>query len=360
MKAEQPTLPRGLKHLERQAAKNPYAFKFATKLAGAVSARRDNRKALRQHETFLPKDVMGEDYDASLVRQIEFLEKIKFEPKSLKGQEVPYIINLDVSGPKVAAFIDHNWQRKLRSENLNLMVNICNNFVYRRLKVPNGIIWPNGNLFITDGQTEIYAALHHPEINSIPVFVTNATEEDLMAVQVDAFVGINMDRRPVPSTDLFAAEVCAKVPEAMEVLRILKKYKITALREAPRKKNFLPLQTMAIGTMRQIYRMQGSELFDYVCKALNAANYRPIRKEHLHALVYWLKKAPNIEKVDFERLGRAVRSIMDGHARSAAQLNANKKGIPFPQALAQIYNDRYRSNVSAEGLLPSGLLYQEH
>ncbi|HYH17899.1 MAG TPA: DUF6551 family protein [Azospirillum sp.] len=115
--------------------------------------------------------------------------------------------------------------------------------------------YASGRFVVIDGQHRAAAAILHPDIKEVPVWVVDAPE---VRQQAQAFVGINGDRTGLTTLQLFKGQVAAGDPYAVAVQRVCEQAGITIVfslnngsRELP------PRQTMAVSTIRKMLVKHG-------------------------------------------------------------------------------------------------------
>lgn len=319
---------------------NPYAFGMPR-----VSRTGNESARLRRLFPVSEKSVMGGEYNQNLIKKLGIIDSLEVQPNIVEASDFPEIRYVN---PRKDLYVDHNWQRELKGTSLVLLTEIIQNFDWSAFKVPNVYEWPDKRLFATDGQTTIIACAHHPEIKTIPVLVLKAPLEDLMRRQAKSFVTINQNRRIVSSSDILPALICGGDSRAMAMANILREFNIQLKPvQYIDKTGQAPGESFCVNIFRHMHNKYGDDDFRIICKILHHAARAPIRREHLWALNSIFQSKISPEKINFQRMGNAIRSITDKHAMLEAKsiiANPHTKLRKQSDALAQIYWARYEGN----------------
>lgn len=283
------------------------------------------------------KHVIPKGYDEALIRPLARLDSIDVQPNDISAQEPPHT---EMVRPE-DLWLDHNYQREFLPANMTLLQEIIEYWDWDRFRAPNCVRQPDGRLFIRDGQTTALGALHHPQIDRIPVLVKNAKS---LEKDAEAFVALNDKFIPVENADKFTARLLMGDPVTRELARILNKFGIHVLRSAKRGAEYGKNETTCIGAFRRLLEAHGSQEVEQICEILRVANFRPIRFAHLHAVRKMLKEGALQRNVDIARIGQAINSIDDAHALAEATVLARRNGRPLSACLAHIYEHRYKRN----------------
>lgn len=282
------------------------------------------------------KHVIPKGYNAELKRPLSPIEGIDVEPNDISGQEMPH---MEMARPG-DLWIDHNYQRELLPANVTLLREIIGFWDWERFTPPNCVIQPDGRRFIRDGQTTAIGALHHPQIEEIPIMVRKARS---LEKDAEAFVALNDKLVPVQHADKFTARLLMGDPISLELAKILNKYGIHVLRSARPGAEYGKNETTCIGIFRRLLVAHGSKELEQVCEILKVANFRPIRFHHLYAARKMLSGALS-KNCDIARVARAINSKSDAHAFAEAALLARRNGKPISTCLAQVYEAEYKKN----------------
>lgn len=289
------------------------------------------------------KQVLLPHYDSTLIRPLAPVPNLEFKPAPVKVQAKPQMMMVKPE----ALLVDHNWQRELTSSSYVLLVQILENFNWAYYKTPNCIISPSGKLYVTDGQTTVLAAMHHPEIEEIPVLAVKVSEREFVRICAEAFISLNTVSVPVPRADRFTAQIAARHPHALKLADFFRKHKIKPIRLERKDRQYAARETMVISTFQETMIKDGDEKFDRLLEILSGANFSPIRRLHVLAIRELLSRETPKFNYDLERLRNAILSKADKYALLDAEINARRYKISRPMALANIYNGAYKKGAIA-------------
>lgn len=288
----------------------------------------------------LAKPVMLPGYDPRLIKRIGALPGLSFKPNDLSGVELP---ELRWVAPGDCC-VDFNYQREPNSSDYTLLMEIVSNFSWEKFGTPNGVIGPDGSIFVTDGQKRAYACYHHPDIELMPILLVKAKAEQLVKLSAGAFVALNEAHTPVPRADRFTAKLMEGDPVAIKVAAIFKAYNIKPIRKKIDVSKCAAGDTMIIQKFQSILQQKGEDYFKRLCWILAQAKLSPIQSIHVGAVSRLLSRETSKSRWNDERLIDAIRSKADNLAISDATVNSRKFGIGKPLALAGIYETAYKKS----------------
>lgn len=272
--------------------------------------------------------------DLRKVKPIDDLMGI--EPNKVSSKE-PEFIHVD---PK-EVYIDGTYQRDVTRQGMKLILNIIENFSWSKFKPPVLTRDNKGRLIAIDGQHTLIGAASHPEIKRIPaIFIPLGTVED----QASSFVSHNTAKVNVPVMDLFFAQLAQKDPTTMDIYNILVKNGIELLRfmAGATSGSYEPNTTMAIGSLRQIYKKHGKAKLDNILSICSECSFTPIRAMHLVALAELLYgRKEERGEINQDLLIDTIKSLNDTTSRMRAASIASTTQVSQAIGLAIFWRNQY-------------------
>lgn len=308
----------------------------------AVKAMRT--RELKHKTPKIEKPVFHEYHDEKLVEQLGPIPgfEIECEPYLVPPPEIRLV-------DPTTLYIDRNYQRVLSPLDLRLLQDITVKFSWAEFKVPNAFEDEDGRLFLTDGQKSALGAIYR-KIPLIPIVVTKAPQEESLRQQATAFVGINSRRKAIPAQEMFTALLVTGDESERALANILRANNIqpVANRGSTTENNYTVGQTQSITILRALHKQHGDANFDVMCRMMAAARFRPIKREHIHAMGA-IVDTMDADKIDIDRMANAIRSIVDRHALLEAREASRKSNrhVSVGKALADIYLTGYRRKAKA-------------
>lgn len=115
---------------------------------------------------------------------------------------------------KEDCYIDERYQRKITTNGISLINKIVREFVWAKFHpLISGPRTKDGYPII-DGQHRLEAALRHPLVDKVPLWVVGTKD---VADQAQTFVGSNRDRQAVAAINIFWAAVAANEEDALRI-----------------------------------------------------------------------------------------------------------------------------------------------
>lgn len=187
---------------------------------------------------------------------------------ALKGKiiEIRHVAPTDL-------WIDERYQRNLSRKSADLITKMAKSWDWRKFNLPTVVEAEDGRLHVIDGQHTAMAAASRHDIEKLPVKLVDA---ESLQDRAETFVGINRDRVQVTLGQIFFAELAAQIPEAVGVKAMCDAADVIVLRQPPPRNDYGPGETMAIGTLRRIYRMCGAQLGTKILNILVEAGFAPL------------------------------------------------------------------------------------
>lgn len=284
------------------------------------------------------KEILPTAYNPNLQKRLHKIDGLEFVPADISEAAPPTVMHVNPSD----LWVDLNWQREFRASNIGLIIHILGNFSWWEYKAPRGCIWPDGRIFLMDGRTTATACLHHPQIDKIPILVNEASEEELLRLQANAFVSLNSSQISVPTADKLTAAIFQGEPLALELAGVINKVGLHLIRSHHPDATFKAGDTHTAGTLKLILQRDGAERLERICKLAKQAKFLPIRTAHLNAIRYILREETDKKPINDSALLKAITSIGNDHALAEAQLLKQKDGTSVAKALAKLYLQRYR------------------
>lgn len=292
------------------------------------------------------KRTLALEYDAELEQPLAKLEYFETPAAGAIAGAPPEIVQ---ANPATDLLIDRNYQRSITASDRRQLERMIANWDWAKFKVPNGFRTLYGRIRLTDGQKTSLACLYLG-IKSIPVCVQPYDPDNHLSREADAFIGINRDRRAVPTHELFAARLMRGDPQERRLAELLREHHVNPVTAAGRKeRDFKPLDCTCITTFLALFKMSGEEYVTKILRIIELVKYKPIRKEHIAALER-VCDAIGVTKVDERRLANAILSIIDKYAVLEARemkYKSNRDSYKIGHALAEIYLKRYRARAKA-------------
>ncbi len=221
--------------------------------------------------------------------------------------------------------VDETYQRNLSEKSLGLVRRIVADWDWARFKPPVCVRTSEG-LHVIDGQHTAIAAAMHPMITDIPIMIVKA---DSAAARAAAFIGHNRDRTAVTAPQLHIASLRAEFPEAILIDRLCSQAGIKILRVPPYNNQYLPGETMAIGTIQSILKRVGEERLAQILMICGRAENAPLTMPILRGVEATLGNPIFRGRFEPDRLGDLL--VNDGIrlAKEAAKRKAQAGGTIF-------------------------------
>jgi uncharacterized protein (UPF0216 family) len=223
-------------------------------------------------------------------------------------------------------YVDDTYQRDVTKRTIRVVRKAIDEFSWARMKPPI-VVRVDGLFHVINGQhTAIAAATLNVPL--IPVIVVQA---ETMSERAGAFVSHNTDQVKVSSIDVFHAMVASGNEEACEIQGAMHRAKVR-LRTFNQTSAVAEGDTMAIGTIRQVYQRRGVKTTRLVLQVLVDAKRCPISAPEIKAvehIICELKRG-----IDLTELARIIR--VDGDAGLRSAHSHSKVGrIPVWKALIE-------------------------
>lgn len=228
-------------------------------------------------------------------------------------------------------YADPAYQREITPRTMRVVKKAIAEFAWAKMKPPV-VARVDGLLHVINGQhTAIAAATLRVPL--IPVFVVDAPS---VVERADAFVSHNTDQVRVSSIDVFRAMVASGDEEALEIQAAMDRAKVR-LRPFNQASAVAEGDTMAIGTIRQLYARRGAKMTRMVLQVLVDAKRCPISSPEIRAVEYVMCELKR--GIDLVGLARIIRTDGDSGLRSAH--SHSKVGrIPVWKALVERWRGR--------------------
>lgn len=174
--------------------------------------------------------------------------------------------------PKDWLFVDGVYQRAMAGESSRRLVRkIVSEFCWAKFQpiTVTELDWSDGRFAVVDGQHRAAAALLHPAVTEVPVWVVHAPE---VVEQAKVFVGINADRIRMTTMQLFKAELAAGDAAARLVSDVCERAGIRIVFHLNNSgKELPPRQTMAVSTIRKLIAKHGERMVEQALSVLAEA-----------------------------------------------------------------------------------------
>lgn len=238
-------------------------------------------------------------------------------------------------------WVDEKYQRNLSERSITLIRRIVSEWDWAAFTPPKAAE-VDGRLHVTDGQHTAIAAASHPDIDTIPVLVASAAEEQHRAM---AFVRHNRDRVQVTPTQLHLAMVAAGDPDAVTVAQVCERAGVTILKSVPANGVFAEGQTMAVAALRRLVSRRFAIGARKVLDVCVAAKLVPISAEAIKAVELLLFGDEYADQVAPDALVAAIRRVGPEAEREAIVFGAAHK-VQRWKALAVVWfrNTRKKRN----------------
>ncbi len=228
-------------------------------------------------------------------------------------------------------WVDDVYQREITPRTMRVVKKAVSEFSWAKMKPPIAVM-VEGNLHVINGQhTAIAAATLRVPV--IPVMVVQA---DTVGARADAFVSHNTDQVKVSAIDVFRAMVASGDETALEIQGAMDRAKVR-LRPFNQASAVAEGDTMAIGTIRQLYNKRGAMVTRQVLQVLVDAKRCPISSPEIKAVEYVMCELKR--GIDLVGLARIIRTDGDAGLRSA-QSHSKVGRIPVWRALVERWRGR--------------------
>lgn len=227
--------------------------------------------------------------------------------------------------------IDERYQRELSGASLRLIAKILAGWDWRRFKPPV-VVMTDAGFDLIDGQHTAIAAASHPDIDTIPVMIVEASE---LAQRAAAFIGHNRDRIAVNAAQLHHAAVTAGDEDALTVQQVCGRAGVTILRGPPGRA-FRAGETVAISSVQTLIGRRGAMRARQILEALVKAGRAPISGNDIKAGEMLLTDPDYASEMDADVLVGAI-SAAGVSAEHDAKLFAAAHKIPYWKALGIVW-----------------------
>ncbi|MFH1557444.1 MAG: hypothetical protein ABII76_21760 [Pseudomonadota bacterium] len=227
--------------------------------------------------------------------------------------------------------IDERYQRELSGASLRLIAKILAGWDWRRFKPPV-VVMTDAGLDLIDGQHTAIAAASHPDIDTIPVMIVEASE---LAQRAAAFIGHNRDRIAVNAAQIHHAAVTAGDEDALTVQQVCGRAGVTILRGPPGRA-FRAGETVAISSVQTLIGRRGAMRARQILEALVKAGRAPISGNDIKAGEMLLTDPDYASEMDADVLVGAI-SAAGVSAEHDAKLFAAAHKIPYWKALGIVW-----------------------
>lgn len=229
-------------------------------------------------------------------------------------------------------YVDERYQRNLTRKSVDLIVKMCRSWDWRKFRPPAVTEDADGRLHVMDGQHTAIAAASHPSIKTIPVIVVDATT---LAERAETFIGINRDRVAVTPSQIFYAELQANDTEAVAVKAMCDSADVVVLRQPPPRNEYGAGETLAIATLRKLWRVHGSEIGGRVLTILTESGLAPVPEWGILAVTRLLTDEKFKPRLSDDQIWKAIRD-MDGALLAKAYARRLENGDHLPIAAANL------------------------
>jgi len=208
--------------------------------------------------------------------------------------------------------IESNYQRSLSGKSIKLIRKIVAGWDWAKFKPPV-CAESDGGLFVIDGQHTAIAAASHPHVYRIPVMVVRRDEESDRAA---AFVSQNTERVQMSPLQIFHAEVVARKPATIEMLKSAIRAGATIPRSPPKKGEEKPGEIVSVGALQHVWAHGKPENFERVLRIAVLSGKAPVNSLLIRGIDLALKRPedkqtgmPPIADLDDAELAYAVSKI---------------------------------------------------
>ncbi len=203
-------------------------------------------------------------------------------------------------------YVDERYQRNLSRKSAELITKIAKSWDWRKFNLPTVVADPDGKLHLIDGQHTAIAAASRHDIPTLPVKIVDA---DSIADRAETFVGMNRDRVAVTLGQIFYAEVAAGTAEAAGVKAMCDAADVIILRQPPPRNEYGPGETMAIATLRRLYRVHGPALGTQVLNILVESGLAPLSDWAISGVSIILTSKQYKPRLTDEQIWNAMRAM---------------------------------------------------
>lgn len=176
--------------------------------------------------------------------------------------------------------VETAYQRDLSTKSMRLIRKIVSEWDWAKFKPPICTEAADG-LFVIDGQHTAIAAATHPGIKQIPVIIVSAP---VVEKRADSFVAHNRDRLAMSPLQVFHAEVTAKDPTAVAILKVAVAVGVSFPRSVPAKGYAKPGQCVSVTAARRIFKVGGGGVLRQVLNIAALSKAAPIGTTLLYGL----------------------------------------------------------------------------
>ena len=194
------------------------------------------------------------------------LRPVKLPPDTRPAGQLGPVGNLAML-PVTSLVIDKRYQREIRQGGVANIVQIVEDFDWRRFGVVVVAAVGDGRYAVIDGQHRATAALLHPAVDLVPAYVVTADT----ATAASVFASLNGKRTAMTAGDLLHARAAAGEAMATELMALCRETGIVPLRAKSTVAGWKPGETMAVVALQSVFATHGP----YVARAVFAALAHP-------------------------------------------------------------------------------------
>lgn len=283
-------------------------------------------------------DKSGPFLDAERDKQLTKMRNI--EPFSIPGIE-PASVSTEKPVFREAKptdlMVDAAYQRNLTERSVTLIRKIVSNWDWAAFKPPV-TVEVGDELHIVDGQHTATAASIHPEIDTIPVMVVRAEQQNSRA---SAFVKHNRDRVAVTPMQLHHSLLAAGDETSIDIDAACTRAGVRILKQPPAMGRFKIGETVAIAAIRALVNRRHVSGARQVLEICSKAMLAPISSDTIKAVEAILYHEEYKGSVEPEALTATLRAFSPEMAADVATFKAAHK-VPRWRALAVVYFKKTR------------------
>jgi hypothetical protein len=234
-----------------------------------------------------------------------------------------FVPELRIVDPAVL-YVDDRYQRKPTIASIKLVKKIIKNWSWESFKPPI-VTEYDGLLYVIDGQHTAIAAVTHPEVYKIPVFIVNV--EDVKAA-AKAFIEHNTNRTTVNPIQLFKARLEAGEDDAISINMALQRSGVRLVSSILDQQEGV---TTALGALNDVYEKYGVKCLRMVLDVCVASRLAPIQAYYIKALASLMFAPDYRDKFDYQGLALTIRDYpfheLVGDIESSSRRDKIKKDV---------------------------------
>lgn len=247
----------------------------------------------------------------------------------------PFTAEMRLVDPAIL-WVDDRYQRTPTTSSIKLVKKVVANWSWASFKPPIVTEYEDGSLFVIDGQHTAMAALTHPEITKIPVFVVPIETQKLRAT---SFISHNTSNTKVTDIQIFRSRLEAGDDDAVSIDMALQ-------RSGVKLSNNLAFNSTtntcsSIKTLYTLYSNYGVRALRICLDVCVASKLAPIQSHFLYAVSDLLFKPEYRDKYIAANIATVIRSVSMYELAGDIVSESQKKKIKKTAATVSILRHRY-------------------